>query len=127
MSGAAKWFDLSELESKLERKDGGFGRYRLELELPTERLAPLISDEDNAGVGRALMDMGWQADPVGEDRFKLVNHAPLNRKSEIVTALRPFFSEMEIEASHGSVHELKQGELVEGLQSAADDYRGRAE
>lgn len=117
-SATAKWFDLADLDSKLERKDGeGFGHYRLELEVPAERLLPLIDEDGESTLGRDLLDMGWMAEPVGEDRFRLTNHAPMNRKSEIVAALRPFFSEAEIDASHVSVHDLRQGEVVEGLQA----------
>lgn len=117
-SATAKWFDLSEFDGKLERKDGeGFGHYRLELEVSAERLLPFIDEGSDASLGRDLLDMGWAAEPVGKTRFRLTNHAPLNRKSEIVAALRPFFSEAEIDASHVSVHEMRQGEIVEGLQA----------
>ena len=61
--------------------------------------------------------MGWIVREAGSDRYHLTNHAPMNRKSDVVRALRPFFSEEEIEESHVPVHELLQAEVVEGLQT----------
>lgn len=116
-SGAVKWFDLSEYDAKLERREtGGLGQYKLELEVDADRLEPLLPDDPNKSPGDVLIDMGWDMRAAGERRYLLTNHAPLNRKSEIVAALRPFFSEQEIESSHVSIYEMQQGEVVQGLQ-----------
>jgi hypothetical protein len=118
MSGSAKWFDLSDHDCKLERRDtDGASHYKLMLEVPAARLEPLIPEDPRRSVSEALLDIGWHTEAVGADRYRLTNHAPMNRKSEIVAALRPFFSEQEIEGAHVSVHALRQGERVEGLQA----------
>lgn len=118
MSGSARWFDLSEFGAKLERRGlEGSPHFELVLEVPAARLEPLISQDPDRTMVMELLDLGWKTEPVGEDRYRLTNHAPMNRKSEIVSALRTFFAEGEIEASHVSVHSLRQGERVEGLQA----------
>lgn len=119
MSGSsAKWFDLSEFDAKLERRStGGLSHFKLVLEVPASRLEPLIPEDPSRSIMTDLADMGWDTKAAGADRYQLTNFAPMNRKSEIVTALRPFFSADEIEGSHVSVHSLSQGEVVEGLQA----------
>jgi hypothetical protein len=115
---SAKWFDLSGHDAKLERLDtDGFGHYKLMLELPASRLDPLLPADERRSITADLADMGWRMEAVGTDRYLLTNYTPLNRKTEIVAALRPFFSEQEIDASHVSVHALTQGERVQGLQA----------
>lgn len=119
MSGSsAKWFDLSDFGSKLERRStDGMGRFKIVLEVPSARLEPLIPDDPTRTVRDDLEDMGWMMEATGTDRYLLTNYATMNKKSEIVAALRPFFAAEEIEASHVSVHALSQGEVVQGLQA----------
>lgn len=118
MSGTARWFDLADHDSRLERHDAdGGGHYKLILEVPAARVEPLVLQDPDRSVAAALLDLGWQMEVVGTDRYRLTNHGMMHRKSEIVAALRPFFTEREIEDSHVSVHSLRQGERAEGLQS----------
>ena len=102
MSGSsAKWFDLSDFGSKLERRStDGMGRFKIVLEVPSARLEPLIPDDPTRTVRDDLEDMGWMMEATGTDRYLLTNYATMNKKSEIVAALRPFFAAEEIEASH---------------------------
>lgn len=117
-SATAKWFDLSDYGSKLERKEcDDFGHYKLMLEVPAERADAVVAASDNTVPSLALLDLGWDSEAPVDGRIRLVNYAALNRKSEIVAALRPFFTEAEIEQSHVPVHSLNQGEVVEGLQA----------
>lgn len=118
MSGTSvKWFDLSGFDARLERRAASAGHFKIVLEVPAERLAHLAPDRPGASVSTELEDMGWIVREAGAGRYHLTNHTPMNRKSEIVRALRPFFSEEEIEASHVPVHALTQAEVVEGLQT----------
>lgn len=114
MSSSAKWFDLSEASAKLERVEDSGGSFHLELYVEPDRVAPFLENGDPYD----LPDKGWLVQPNEEgDAVKLVNYAPINRKSEVVSAIRPFFTESEIDAAHVSIHEMKQGERVEGLEA----------
>lgn len=113
---AAKWFDLMDLNSKLERVGDGFGGYTLHLELDAMRLAE-VEEAD-------LLDLGWVVDKDtslapganGEPRAKLENLRPMTRAREVGEVLSLFFSAEELKSAYVTQDTMRQAERLDGLQ-----------
>lgn len=114
---AAKWFDLLDYNSKLERVGSGHGQFSLALELDAKRIEGMEQEE--------LLDQGWVYDPAapkidgraGSPRVRLENLRPMASAGEIGSSLSAFFSSEELKASYTTQDQMRQNERMDGLQA----------
>lgn len=106
-----RWFDLKDLGGKLERLRNGEGVFHLRLTLTEDAAA-------NAEADDVLAAAGWQvAEPNVFD-----NYRRLDKLSDILDAIRPFFSQAEDLVRFARPQKsLQQGEQVQGFVSALVD------
>lgn len=108
---APKWFDLYDMNSKLERIGDHSGQYKLRLEVDIGRL----EDYDD----EKLLAEGWAEElprqTGSKARAVLVNDRNYTAASEIAKAIGMYFSSEELRSNYVLQDQLRQDERTDGL------------
>lgn len=105
------WFDLSELDAKLERVRKGPGLYVLQISLGADD--PRLSDL----TAERLETHGWLPEVGEAGDVKFINHRVILKAADVAQSLTVFFDEQQIRDAYKPLDTMSQGEVVEGLKT----------